>query len=426
MKKKIFLLLFLFLSFFISAQEEVRITIKDGLQMIPVAMPDSYGIDGTLPQDPVVKEIWDTIWEDLSFSRVFTMIPKERYAYIPKVDPSNINFKDWASIGAKVLILTGVSKKENKLIFTIQVYDIKGKQILGRNFGGSVDLARVIAHKASDEIMKSFGEVPLFSSKIAFTSSRDGSSEIYFMDYDGKRIKRVTNNGCIDILPSWSGNNEQLLYTSYRKGSPDLYSFHLYSGKTELLATGRANYSADWSPQEDKIAFTSTRDGNAEIYIRDMLSGKLTRLTFNKVIDVSPSWSPNGRELAFISERSGTAQVYIMDKEGTNVRRITNEGTRHDSPEWSPDGSRIAYTLMLSGAIDVYIYNLQSNSITKITEESGRNENPTWSPDGRHLAFASNRLGSYNIYLVDYDGANLKRITSKGNNKMPNWQKSVK
>ena len=409
------------------SQQEVRIRIKDGMPMIPVALPDFTFTKESIIDESVKKEIYETLWNDLKFSRVFKLIPKEHYSYIQKFNPSNIIFKDWASIQANVLISGKIEiSKEKRIIFSFKVYGVKSEKfIFGRNFGGKLEFVRLIAHRAADEMMKHFGEKPIFNSKITFVSSRDGNKEIYIMDYDGRRKKRITYNKYIDLLPSWSFDNEKILYTSYRRNNPDLYMFSLYTGKTELLSTVGANYCADWSPENDTIVFTSTKKGNAEIFSKSMKTGKERRLTFNRTIDTSPNWSHSGREIAFTSQRSGTPQIYIMDAEGTNIRRITHEGSYHDSPAWSPDGTRLAFVSRIEARFDIYVYNLRRNVITKLTENAFRNENPSWSPDGRHVVFSSNRTGRYQLYIIDYDGTNLIRITNKGENKMPKWQKRV-
>lgn len=406
------------------AQEEVRIQITEGMPMIPVALPDFTPVKISISDEDTNKELYRVLWNDLNYSRVFKLVPKEYYTYIQKFDPNNIRFKDWASIQANILIVGELEVSEGRIIFSMKVYDVNSEKfIFGRNFGGQKEFTRLIAHRAADEMMKYFGEKPIFTTKVVFVSNRDGNSEIYMMDYDGSRARRITYNDYIDVLPSWSADNEKILYTSYKKNNPDLYMFNIYTGKTEVISSTKANYAADWSKEGDLLVYTSTKTGNAEIYVRNMKTGKEKRLTFNPAIDTTPCWSPTGTEIAFTSQRSGTPQIYIMDSEGTNVRRITHDGSYHDSPAWSPDGTRLAYVSRIESRFDIYVYNLKNNTIIKLTEESGRNENPAWSPDGRHLVFASNRSGSYQLYSVDYDGGNLKQLTFKGENKMPDWQK---
>ncbi|UCH93033.1 MAG: Tol-Pal system beta propeller repeat protein TolB [Candidatus Aminicenantes bacterium] len=428
--KSIFLLLIaglIFTVFFTRAhaQQEVRIRISEGMPMIPVALPEFQLRETSVPDQKTKQEIYQVLQDDLKYSRVFKLVPKEYYSYIQEFDPGNIRFKDWASIQANILISGSIEvSAQDRVVFAMKAYDVRSEKfIFGRNFGGKKEFTRLIAHRAADEMMKYFGEKPIFTSKVIFVTDRDGNNEIYMMDYDGKRVRRITHNNDLDILPTWSADNEKILYTSYRKNNPDLYMFHLYTGKTELIATGQANYAADWCLEDDNIVYTSTRSGNAEIYVKNMKTGKEKRVTFNPAIDTTPCWSPSGDEIVFTSQRSGTPQIYIMNADGTNIRRITHDGSYYDSPAWSPDSTRIAYVSRIEYRFDIYVYNLKDNTVVKMTEQSGRNENPTWSPDGRHLIFASNRSGSYQLYSIDYDGTNLRQLTFKGENKMPEWQK---
>ncbi len=427
-RRTLLFLAVLLLGWQLRGQEEITIRIKEGMPMIPVAMPD-FQVNGTAAQrNEVAGILYETLWKDLEFSRIFKMVPREHYSYISRFDPNAIRFKDWASIQANILISGQLElTADDRLVFSFKVYEVASERfIFGRNFGGKKDLARLIAHRAADEMLKHFGERPFFTSKIVYVSESGNDRDIYIMDYDGQRPTRITFSSAMDLLPSWSADNEKILYTSYRNLSPELFMFNIYSGKTELLSSGGSNYAADWSPVGDRIVYTSSKHGNADIFLKDMKTGQEKRLTFNPAIDTSPCWSPNGREIAFTSQRGGTPQIYIMDAEGSNVRRITLEGGYHDSPAWSPDGMRLAFVSRIENRFDIYVYNLKSNEISKLTENAGRNENPSWSPDGRHLVFSSNRNGRYQLYLIDYDGRNVRQLTSSGENKMPKWQKSPK
>jgi TolB protein len=338
-----------------SGQEEITIRIKEGMPMIPVALPDFQFTESSLPNNEIKSLIYETLWRDLEFSRVFKLVPREHYSYISRFDANAINFKDWASIQANILISGQLeTTADERIIFSLKVYEVNSARfIFGRNYGGKKDLGRMIAHRVADEMMKHFGEKPLFTSKIVYVSESGQDRDIYIMDYDGFRPMRITYSNALDMLPSWSADNEKILYTSYRNLSPELFMFDIYSGKTQLLSSGGSNYAADWSPVADQIVFTSSKSGNAEIFLKDMKTGKEKQLTFNPAIDTTPCWSPSGREIAFTSQRSGTPQIYIMDAEGSNIRRITTEGTYHDSSAWSPDGMRLAFVSRIENRFDV-------------------------------------------------------------------------
>ncbi len=419
-----------FLAFFLGGtlllhpQQEVVLSIKEGMPAIPIAIPE-FIIHSSSPNlSSAAADLHQVIVSDLKYSRVFQPLPKSYYDYIRPLNPRQIFFKDWESIQAKILFVGEVSSSnENSLFFEGKTYDVKsGRFIFGKRYQAEKSLLRLVAHKMADEIMKIFGEKTIFTSKIVFISNRDGNDELYMMDYDGYNQTRVTFNKVRDYMPAWSADGQKIAYTSYRKNKAALYILNPFEGKiTEVFNQG-TNYAPSFSPDGKKLAFCSTeKEGNPEIYVASSQGKKIRRLTFNKAIDTAPSWSPTGREIAFTSDRSGTPQIYIMDAEGSNVRRISFGGSYHDAPSWSPTGDRIAYVSRVEQIFDIYILNLRTNQIIKLTESNARNESPSWSPDGRHLVFSSNLSGTIQIYTIDYDGTNLRRLTSVGENKLPDW-----
>ncbi len=409
------------------SQQEVVMSIKEGMPAIPLALPEFIVHSATPETQSAASQLHQVISDDLQYSRIFQLLPKSYYSYIRPLDPEKIFFKDWESIQAKILFVGEVREDEEKkvIVFDGKIYDVRGGQyIQGKRYQSEKSLLRLAAHKMTDEIMKIFGERPLFTSKIVFVSNRDGNDEIYMMDYDGQGQTRLTFNKIIDYMPALSADGRKIAYTSYSNERAGLYILDIYEGNRIEVTSEGTNYSPAFSPDGKRLAFCSTRDeGNPEIYVATSEGKDIKRLTFNNAIDTAPSWSPTGREIAFTSDRGGSPQIYIMDAEGSNVRRISFGGTYNDAPAWSPAGDRIAYVSRVDSIVDIYLLNLRTNQIFKITESNAHNESPSWSPDGRHLVFSSNLNGTVQIYTIDYDGKNLRCLTSRGNNKLPEWSR---
>ncbi len=54
--------------------------------------------------------------------------------------------------------------------------------------------------------------------RVAFMSSRDGNWEVYAVNMDGSGLKRLTNNGAQDGLPTWSPDGKSIAFVSNREG----------------------------------------------------------------------------------------------------------------------------------------------------------------------------------------------------------------
>jgi TolB protein len=429
MRKKEFFLytsLLLALVLFLPAQQEVYLSIREGMPAIPLAIPE-FSVHGSSSRlQEAAEVIHQTLAADLKYSRIFEEIPKSWYGYIDRLNPENIAFKDWESIQAKILFVGEVSEGDDgDIIFEGKVYDVKAERgIIGRRYQTDRSLLRFAAHRMADELLQAWGEPLYFTTKIVFSSNRDGNWELYMMDYDGYNQTRLTFNNVTDYMPAWSADGRKIAYTSYPGSNAILYMLEVYEGKRHEVYSEGTSFAPAFSPDGKRMVFCSQEEGgNSEIYLATSEGKGIRRLTFNKATDTAPCWSPTSRQIAFTSDRGGTPQIYTMDAEGSNVTRVSFGGTYHDAPAWSPVGDNLAYVSRVDQIFDIYVLNLRTKQIIKLTEGNARNESPCWSPDGRHLIFSSNLTGTNQLYSIDYDGGNLRRLTSQGENKLPDWSR---
>ncbi len=422
MKKFSFASLLLLFATVLTIAEDVYLSTSEGVSRISIAVPEI--VSRTSAGSEAVRTIRDVVISDLEFTGLFSVVNPEYYGYIPNKSLTDIRFEDWRSIGSDALFTGTLELAGGNIVVEGRLFDVKTKQmIIGKRYQGQPELARRIAHMLADEILYHYtGRKGILTSRITFSSDRDGKKNIWIMDYDGGNAKKITRGGELNITPTWSPDGKYIIYTSYKGSQPNLYIAESSGANVyqltdfEGLTTGGI-FSDDGS----RILFNSTRDGNSELYAMDRNGKNLRRLTTHNAIDSSGCWSPTGRQIAFTSDRSGTPQIYIMDTEGTNVKRISWDSNYCDSPAWSPDGSRIAYTARNSGRFHIAVYDIEKNSTEFLTAGWHNNESPCWSPDGNMITFASDRTGKWNIFIMRKDGSMQKAVTSEGNNKTPEW-----
>jgi len=187
-----FFLLFLAASG-IFAQQEVVLKISEGTPMIPIALPDFIDRSGSPHAQAAAAEIHQVLADDIKYSRIFQLLPKSDYDLIGGLATADkINFKDWEGIQASLLIAGEVREDSGHVIFDGIIYDVKSERLsIRKRYQAEKNGLRLVAHKMDDELLKVHGEKPIFTTKIAYVSNRDGNDEIYMMDYDSLNLYYV-------------------------------------------------------------------------------------------------------------------------------------------------------------------------------------------------------------------------------------------
>jgi TolB protein len=195
------------------AQQEVVLKISEGMPMITLALPEFVVRGGSPAAQAAAQEIRQVLMEDVKYTRIFQLLPKEYYGYIRPLDLDKIFFKDWDSVQARLLVTGEVREDGGRIVFDGKIYDVKSERfIVGKRYQAEKNGLRLVAHKMADELLKLHGEKPLFTTKIAFVSNRDGNDEIYIMDYDGANPTRVTFNKIKDYMPAWSPDHGRCVH----------------------------------------------------------------------------------------------------------------------------------------------------------------------------------------------------------------------
>ena len=154
--------------------------------------------------------------------------------------------------------------------------------------------------------------------RIAFSSTRDGNSEIYLGTTTLAALKRLTIDPAEDMEPALSPDGARLVFVSTRSGTPRLWMTDSTGANQTPLETGSESFTPErapaWSPSGTLIAFSSTRSGTSQIYVVGLAGGEAQQLTHELGGAFDPAWSADGATLYFVSA-SSTPKVRALDLE---------------------------------------------------------------------------------------------------------------
>lgn len=427
----IFIFLILVTSFFVPPAmgqtdlEYIDIT-NPFFKKIPIAVPYFNPVSGLFDEKIVSKRASDLLAETLEFTGYMKALDRGAFLINSPSDTlsRNINFPNWISIGAELLITGGVQIQNDLLKMELRLYDtVNGRMLVGKRYKGRKKDERKIVRRFCGEVLYSItGSRGFFDTKIAFVSTGSGNKEIYMCEFDGYDPKQFTHKKKITLFPAWSSNGNWMAYTSFAKGKPDLYIEHIREKRGYYVAREGTNSTPAWIPGKFELAASLSFSGDQEIYLLTGRGKIIKRLTRTRGIDLSPSWSPDGKKMAFVSKRSGTPQIHIMDIDSGQVRRLTFEGRYNTQPSWSPKGDKIAYSAMEDGWTNILVIGIDGQGLIRLTHGQRDNESPSWAPDGGLIVFSTTREGPSKIYVMTAYGTDQRRLLSlPGEQTNPKW-----
>jgi TolB protein len=192
------------------------------------------------------------------------------------------------------------------------------------------------------------GSTPMWgiNNRIAYSSDRTGTAEIWTMNSDGSGQAQVTNSaGLRKIHPVWSPGCKKLAYAQW-----DSQGLHVSiwiidadgsAAHQVTTGTGWYNYNRDGYG----IMLTTANDAN------------------------SPAWNPVTGQLLFWSGVARVkGQIWSMWPDGTGRKQLTHNPfhSNTDDPEWSPDGTKILYTTNVMINPNVWMMNSDGSEQHKV------------------------------------------------------------
>jgi len=240
-------------------------------------------------------------------------------------------------------------------------------------------------------------------------------NQLWLMEIGGKP-QALTNDHFYKQSPAWSPDGSKIAYSSDKAGTADIYIFDLATKLEQRITKldDSAEIEPTWSPDGTRIAFQKQ---GGTTYIIDLASGEIKEAIRTTYEPGKPSWSKNGNALSLAvlrpysrRYREGTSLIETMDlatgkvtlTEPAPYKSISTRGV--DGPVYSPDGSRMAFVMdgyLWTRPVDVN--GIPTSEARAINEEM--TDAPSWSGDGKRLLYLSNGK----LRIIDADGATPPR-----------------
>jgi len=257
--------------------------------------------------------------------------------------------------------------------------------------------------------------------KVYYLSDRDGPVTLYSYDTRSKQVKRLLENGSLD-LKSASVGPGAIVYEQF--GALHLYD--LKSGKTKavdvrisgdmpevrehFVNVGKKLHNAHISPTGARAVF----EARGDIITVPAEKGDARNLTnTTAVMERDPAWSPDGKTIAYFSDESGEYALHLRPQNGLGeVKKIDLGSGFYFAPRWSPDSTKIAY---VDSHLALWYVDIGTQKPVKVDKDRYWGVAalvPSWSPDSKWLAY-SKRLESHlsAVCLYSIDPGQITQLT---------------
>ena len=363
-----------------------------------------------------VQKLTHIITKDLNSSRSFQALDPLSYLVNAKEVAANIDYADWRIIGADVLVVAELLKREKGWQVTLQVHNPFSQKLLAKQVLAQHDetVGRNFGHRIADYIYNQQTGLPsYFTSQIVFVHRKKDRSDLMMMSHDGEDMSAVGKGFTLLLSPDLSPDRSTIVLNTYVNKRPRLELFDIQSGQRQNLAQFKGlNSTPEFSPDGRFIAAAFSYTGNSEIHIYDLENKKWQQFTHNRGIDTTPTWSPDGKWIAFTSNRNGSPQIYRKSIESGEVKRISLEAGYNTSPVWAPIGDRIAFVTKKDWEYAIATVHVDGSGLRYLATGQ-RIESPTWSPNGQMILYAAEEFGKKHIYNVPIWGGEAKRMTPR-------------
>ncbi|MBB1421492.1 S9 family peptidase [Pseudoalteromonas sp. SG43-7] len=232
-------------------------------------------------------------------------------------------------------------------------------------------------------------------------------SNIWSVDSSSKQLQPLTSGVHMDYSPVLSADQSRLAFISTRDGSSQIYVKWLKTGAVAKISNlTQSPASLQWSPNGRQLLFSQFVPSKVSSPIN--LPGK----------PEGASWAEPAKFIDDVYYRAdgggytkpGFRHLFTIDANGGNARQLTSGDFDHGGPvSFSEDGNSLYFSANRHADFklkptnsEIYQLTLNDLKITALTDREGPDQQPQISPDGRYLAYTG-----YDDKRTNYENTQL-------------------
>jgi dipeptidyl aminopeptidase/acylaminoacyl peptidase len=272
-----------------------------------------------------------------------------------------------------------------------------------------------------------------------FTSSRDGSSQIWVVNFDSTggtvtgEPRKITSISTEADGAIWSPDGKNILFTS--EVYPDCPDDACNKSRDEQRANSKVRamiftrllyrHWTTYKPQKRSHLFVVPAEGGTA---RDITPGDHDVPPFSLGGQDIYAISPDGQEVAFTSNMdeveaaSTNNDIFIVPITGGTPKKLSTSPGSDSTPLYSPDGRYLAWRMQNragyeSDRFQLVVYDRKSGQIRNLTQAVDRwVETMAWTPDSKFIYFTSEDKGEAPIYRVAIEQGSAVQEVARGAN----------
>jgi Tol biopolymer transport system component len=162
--------------------------------------------------------------------------------------------------------------------------------------------------------------------------------DLFTVAADGTDERRLTDSsGEDDLQPNWSSRG-RIAFTSDRDGDTEIYTMRGDGSSVRKLTSNKLNDEfPNWSPNARSLVFHRTdRNDNFDIFRVRAAGSRAQRVTATRGAQGVPAASPDGRLIAFVGEGDETLDIFTMRRGGGGQKNRTPKKGSEFAPDWQP------------------------------------------------------------------------------------------